>query len=70
LKEKCEKRRGEVKITQRRMRLYLMLGKKVLCIVWRKLELAITIIAKGLMAAPLGRGFYTPLEAQLKQGHH
>jgi hypothetical protein len=40
-----------------------MQGKKVLCIFWRKFELAITVIAKGLMAAPLGRGFYTPLEA-------
>jgi hypothetical protein len=61
LKEKCEKGRGEVEITQRRMRLYLMLGKIALCIVWRRLELAIRVIAKGLIVVPL-QGSSTPLQ--------
>jgi hypothetical protein len=35
------------------MGLYLMQGKKVLCIVWKGLELAIIVIAEGLIEAPL-----------------
>jgi hypothetical protein len=62
LQEKCGKGRGQIEITQRRRRLYLMQGKKVLCIVWRRLELAVIVIAKVLIMAPLYVGLYISLE--------